>query len=239
MRLGKRLLRARPSRAAAAWLIAAYARFLAATVRWRVLRKDVPDRMLAEGRPVICAFWHGRLLLMPFARPNEVPVDVLISGHADGRLIAGAARRLGLGTVTGSSRRGGVAAFRGLLRALAAGRSVAITPDGPRGPRMRAGGAVIDLARLSGAAIVPVGVAVSRRWIAPSWDRFVVPLPFARGVRVWGEPITVPRAADRTMTETLRAELEARLNALSADADRLAGRAAIEPAPPLPRPRPA
>jgi lysophospholipid acyltransferase (LPLAT)-like uncharacterized protein len=225
-------------RAAAGGAIAAYARLLGATVRWRVLRGDVPDRVLAEGRPVICAFWHGRLLLMPSARPAGFPADVLVSGHADGRLIGVAARRLGIGTVTGSSRRGGLGALRGLLRALAAGRSVAITPDGPRGPRMRAGGAVIGLARLSGAAIVPVGVAVSRRWIAPSWDRFVVPLPFARGVRVWGEPLLVPRGANRRTTEALRAELEDRLNALSAEADRLAGRPAIEPAP-RPRPRPA
>lgn len=212
-------------------LIAFWARLVMTTGRWETMRGEIPARLWDEGQPFIGAFWHGRLLLSPLAWRRGAPVAMLISSHPDGRLIAEATRRLGFATIDGSTRRGGGSALRDLLRALKGGTSVALTPDGPRGPRMRAGGAIIDLARLSGAPIVPAAFAVSRRWVAPSWDRLIVALPFARGVFVWGEPVTVARDAAAPAIEAARAELEARLNALAAEADGVVGQPAIEPAP--------
>jgi hypothetical protein len=231
LRLHQRLLRTRLVQAALGRLIAGWLRLVAATGRWETRRGDIPARFWDEGQPFIGAHWHGRLLMMPFAWRRGAPVAMLISSHPDGRLAAAAARQLGFATIAGSTRRGGTAALRDLLRSLERGTSVAVTPDGPRGPRMRAGGAIIDLARLSGAPIVPAAFGVSRRWVWPSWDRLIVALPFGRGVFVWGEPLTIPRDADACAVEAARHELEARLNALAAEADGLVGQPAIEPAP--------
>lgn len=228
----KRALRSDPVQAALSRIIAAYIRLVRATSRWRTVEGQIPARFWDAGEPFIGAFWHGRLLMMPLSwRPN-VAMSMLISSHADGRLIARTIGHFGLGAIAGSTRRGGGQALRAMLRSLKRGEPVAFTPDGPRGPRMRAQGAIVDLARLSGRPIVAVAYATSRRWLAPSWDRFVVALPFSRGVYVWGEPIHVPREADAAAVEQARRAVEERLNAVSAEADRLVGQRAIEPAPP-------
>ncbi|MEX2649837.1 MAG: lysophospholipid acyltransferase family protein [Alphaproteobacteria bacterium] len=224
-------LRAPSVQALASRMIAGYVRLVKATSRWRTVGAEVPARLWDANQPFIVCFWHGRLLMMPLGWPPGVAVKILISSHADGRLIARVIGRFGLGTITGSTRRGGSEALRAMLRALRRGEPVVLTPDGPRGPRMRADGAIVDLARLSGRPIVPAAFAASRCWIAPSWDRFVVALPFTRGVYVWGEPVAVPRDADAAAIEAARHLVEERLNAATAEADRRVGRAAIEPAP--------
>ena len=146
---------------------------------------------------MIVAFWHNRLAMMPYCWPSRHPFHMLISAHPDGRLIAKTVRHFGIDAVAGSSRRGGREALRGLVRlAEGDGASVGITPDGPRGPRMRAGDGALTLARLSGAAILPAAVSVSRRIVLNTWDRLIIALPFSRGAMVWGDPIVVPRDAD-------------------------------------------
>ena len=132
--------------------------------------------------------------------------------------------------VRGSSTRGGVAALRESLRLLKGGGYVAISPDGPRGPRMRVQPGIIGLARLSGVPIVPLTFAVSRRKVARSWDRFVIALPFGRGVFAWGPPLHVSADAGDAAMEDARRTLEERLNALTAEADRMVGAEPIEPA---------
>lgn len=176
------------------------------------------------GAPVIVAFWHNRLLKMAWCWPKgSAPFDMLISSHADGRLIARTVAHFGIGAVAGSSRRGGAEAMRGLLRAIRAGHSVGITPDGPRGPRYQANDGAVALARLSGAVIVPAAAATSRRKVIGSWDRLLVPLPFSRLAIVWGDPITVARDADAAELAAVRRALEDGLNDASRRADLLAG----------------
>jgi hypothetical protein len=110
-----------------------------------------------------------------------------------------------------------------MLTAIQDGQNVAITPDGPRGPRMRVQAGIILLARLSGVPIIPVTYAVSRCKLASSWDRFVIALPFSRGIYLWGEPIYVARDADEAALEAARLELEQSLNALTEAADKRVG----------------
>jgi lysophospholipid acyltransferase (LPLAT)-like uncharacterized protein len=227
----KRALRSGPAQALLGRLIAGYVHLVRATGRWEAVNQAVLARLWDTNEPAIGAFWHGRMLMIPLLWPRGRPVGILISDHADGRLIARAIGRFGQHAIVGSTTRGGAAAFRMLLRTLAAGVSVAVTPDGPRGPRMRVAGAVIDLARLSGRAIVPVSYACSRRLVMRSWDRFVVPLPFGRGVWIVGEPVRVPRDADAAAVEAARRAVEDRLNAITAEADHRLGAATIEPAP--------
>lgn len=212
------------------WLAALYIRLLRLTGRWRNEGEDTANRLFAEGRPLILAFWHGRLLMMPYAWRHREKVHVLISGHRDGRLIAGAMARFGIPTVTGSTRRGGAGAILKLSRILQEGGVVAITPDGPRGPRMRVSPGIIHLARITGAAILPMTYAASPCRRLASWDRFILPFPFGRGVFLWGAPITVPADADAAAEDAARRRLEERLTMLTDRADAELGLPRTEPA---------
>lgn len=231
MRAPRHLLRNRRLRAIACWLVSLYIRLVHATGRWRVLGNETADRMGDEGRPFILCFWHGRILMMPFAWRRRDQVHMLISGHIDGRLIARTVRQFGIKTVAGSSSKGGGAAIRAMLKILANGGWVGITPDGPRGPRMRAAAGIVKVARMAGVPILPLTFGADRCRTLRSWDRFVVPLPLARGVFIWGAPIEVPRDADPAAQERARRQVEDALNAITAQADRLCGRPAVEPAP--------
>ncbi len=231
MTLAKRILRSGAFQGAASALAALYIRLVHATGRWRVVGAAAPEALWRDGTPFILAFWHGRILMMPYSWPRATPINMLISQHRDGQLIARTVRRFGIASITGSTSHGGPAALRAILRVLKAGQSVGITPDGPRGPRMRAAGGAVDIARLSGVPILPGAFAASRRRVLGSWDRFVLAWPFSRGVYVWGAPIVVPKDADAAAREAARRQLEDGLNAVTAEADRLVGCAAIEPAP--------
>lgn len=217
-------------RRAASWLLARYIRFVYRTGRWTTRGGEIPARLWDRGEPFICALWHGRLLMICCTWRRGAAFSMLASQHRDGDIIAGAIAHFGLKSVRGSSRRGGSAAFRTMVKLLAAGEYAGITPDGPRGPAMRSNEGVIALARLSRAPIVAVSYSTSRRRLLGTWDRFLVPLPFASGVFVWGEALVVPRDADAAACEAAREELEARLNAVTAEADRLCGQTPLVPA---------
>jgi lysophospholipid acyltransferase (LPLAT)-like uncharacterized protein len=177
-----------------------------------------PESCLARGERVICAFWHGRLLMMPFAYPGQ-RVVILISQHRDGEYISRIARALGFQVIRGSATRGGVRALRQIIRALKEGLNLVITPDGPRGPRAKVKSGVIELARLTGAPIVPVSFSAVRRRFLKSWDAFLLPLPFSRAVYIWGEPIYVEPTATREEVAKYQGILAERLDLLTMEAD--------------------
>lgn len=211
-----------------------YIRLVFRTVRWERRGFEAAQRLVADGRPFIHCFWHGRLGLAMCARLPGARYAALVSPHRDGRLIAATLRRFGIRIVDGSSFRSGLTAFVRCLEALQGGEILGVTPDGPRGPRMRAAAGVIELARRSGAPILPLSWSTSRRRVLASWDRFVVPLPFGRGVMIVGEPLEVASTAGPESVEGDRRELERRLNSITAEADRLMGQSCIEPAPEIP-----
>jgi lysophospholipid acyltransferase (LPLAT)-like uncharacterized protein len=234
----KKFLRSDILRRVLCWLAAGYLRFAHATSRWTIVGGDVPDRLLRDGRSFIVAFWHNRLLMMPYAWMRPVPFRMLISQHRDGQLIARTVAYFGIDTIAGSTSRGGVGALRALVKALREGACVGITPDGPRGPRMRASDGIVNIARLAGAPVLPATYAVSRRRVLDTWDRLLVPLPFAHGVIAWSEPIEMPRDLDDAGVAAMRRRIEDALIAVTAEADRRCGQAAIEPAPPVEEARP-
>jgi lysophospholipid acyltransferase (LPLAT)-like uncharacterized protein len=118
-----------------------------------------------------------------------------------------------------------------MVRALKRGEYMGITPDGPRGPRMRATPGAATAARLSGAVLLPVSYSATRRRVLGSWDRFVVPLPFSRGIIRVGAPIEVPRDTDDAGLEAVRQKLEVDLINLTMALDSELGVAPVEPAP--------
>jgi lysophospholipid acyltransferase (LPLAT)-like uncharacterized protein len=169
--------------------------------------------------PAIFAFWHGQHLMTPFIKNKaSYRAKVLISLHRDGEYNAIAAERLRIETVRGSGdhgsafhRKGGVGAFKEMVRALADNYNVAMTADVPKRSRV-AGLGIIMLARESGRPIMPFAMATSRFIRLNNWDRTTINLPFGRGALVGIEEITVPPDADAATMENLRQQLEANLN---------------------------
>lgn len=189
-------------------------------VRLKRLHVERETRALVDHKSVVYAFWHGRGWLVA-GRAGRRGSAVLISLSEDGDVMARAATRLGLHPVRGSSSRRGRESLAEMTRELAEGRSAAITPDGPRGPRHHAQIGAVVLAARSGKPIVPMGIAAHPAWEMKSWDSFQIPRPGARAVVVYGEPIEVPAVED---LEPWRVQLEAALNAAEAEADREVGR---------------
>lgn len=208
-------------------LTATLVRVLGATLRVGITGADALRPHWAARRPLIYAVWHGGILMVPWlnARLRRThgarPVTVLVSRSRDGELVARFIRRFGLDAVRGSSSRGGVAAARALVSRIEHGEDVAVIPDGPRGPRCRLRPGVVALAALTGAPIVPLGVAARPARRLGSWDEFMIPLPFARCALVLGAPVAIPRGADRARAGQ---DVERSLEAASAAADRLVAR---------------
>ena len=202
------------------------------TVRWQ-RRIDPETRALLEaGKPVIICYWHGRMFYLAGAwrkRPNKL--GFLNSAHRDGRLIGRALERVGYTTVLGSSRRGGAAALREMSRLLRAGMPMAITPDGPKGPRMRAKAGAVKAAQITGVPLVAFTGSAAPRKLFKTWDRFCLPLPLARAPVYWGPPIYVPRDADAETLESCRRAVEESLNSLTNEAERSLGQEETQAAP--------
>lgn len=237
--MGKSFLKSGPVQAVIGTLLGGYMGFVGATTRFERLGLEHIEPIRDGGQGLIGAIWHGRIMLSPAMWPRGAqPAKVLISRSGEGDAIARAAAVNGIGAVRGSSlnmkkrekSKGALSGFREMVRHIRGGGCMAIMPDGPRGPRMRIGAGPLMIAQMSGAPIVPATWSV--RWAKAfnSWDRFLLPLPFGRGVIAYGAPITVPEDADADRLEELRAELEARLIALTQDVDRRCGRVPVEPA---------
>jgi len=173
--------------------------FLVNTIGWQVAGKpynpDDPQRNLY-------AFWHARMLMIPRLSRGVWHGYMLISSHRDGGFIADTMHLLGIETVRGSSTRGGARAMLQMLRAVKSeNRHLAITPDGPKGPREKVQKGTVQLAMKAELPIVPVCYATRRQWRINSWDHFYLPQPFTRGVFVFGEPVVV--SADEDMDEAI------------------------------------
>ncbi len=230
MRLYKRVFETNWAQKAVSFLAASYLRFVRATGSWEVRNWENIQRLLDADQPVILCFWHSRLIANAFGWKSDKALHMLSTPHRDGKLAAMTYNRLGVKTVWGSTRKGGSGAVRGLLKVLKGGGVIAITPDGPRGPRQRMNKSAIDIARMAGATLVPITNTMTRAKMLNTWDQMLVPLPFAKGLFVVGEPLAVPKRADDAVYEEIRIEMERRLNAIMTEADRETGIDTPEPA---------
>lgn len=238
MNLGKRILDNSFAQSALGWLVVKYLRFVIATTKWDVLNIEVKEKIIEDNVAAIAVAWHGRVGMLYGSFEMPETVYVLVSQNRDGNLSARIMTAFGFNTIRGSAaavgkkkKKNTLGATRAMMKVLKAGGRLFITPDGPRGPRMRAGDGVIGLARLTGVPIYPITYSVRRRIIAKTWDRFIFPLPFNRGVFIWGRPISVARDIDQETQERIRLQIEQQLNEMTREADERVGQLAIEPAP--------
>jgi lysophospholipid acyltransferase (LPLAT)-like uncharacterized protein len=202
-------------------------RLLDWTWRYRETGGERLEAALADPRPTIVAFLHGRTftLLRHFTRPGRRWVS-MCSKSLDGEAMARIEERLGLDVVRGSSGRDGLQAVQEMIRRVrrAPGTGAALAVDGSRGPRGRVQGGIVRLARWTGGTILPITASARPAWIFHrAWDRTLLPLPFARVEVAYGAPIEVPGDLDAAGAETLRRLVEERLVALQGQADAASG----------------
>jgi lysophospholipid acyltransferase (LPLAT)-like uncharacterized protein len=206
------------------WFISGYISFVFKTTRWKFLNEAIPQAYWKEGKPFMLCFWHNRLALMTFIWPKSHPLYMMISSHPDGQIISNTVGRYGIKTVVMSSKNG-TEGIRNAMRFVKSGASLGITPDGPRGPRFQADKGALSLARMAKIDLIPASYSTTRRKILKSWDRLVVPLPFGRGVFMWGQPICLK---DINLKESHKI-FETALTDLTNHTDALCGHSAIPP----------
>lgn len=192
-------------------------------VRWISGREKV-ERLGADSDPVILSLWHNRLMFVCsclFGRLRKgFRITIMISQSKDGELGTRLAEDVGIDVVRGSASRGGTQGLRGLLRAVVKKRnSVYLLPDGSKGPIYEVKAGAIVLSKMTQAPILPISWSADRYWRLKSWDRMIIPKPFARIAVSVGESITVERKIDEAEQEMYRIQLQDSLSSLRAETD--------------------
>jgi len=179
------------------------------------------DKLPVESKAIYCG-WHGRSITFAnFFRKRGW--WVIISHSSDGEIQRRIFERFGYQIIRGSTGRGGERALVEAIRVLRDGGTMAMTPDGPRGPSGVVQGGVMKMAEKSGAALVPVGISARPRVLVKSWDRYMIPSPLARCVIMFGEPLYVPDKASKEQVEEVRLKLESEIHRVQAEAERRLG----------------
>ncbi len=200
-------------------LAGAFIRSLRATLRVQRLHQDRYEILRARGVPILFALWHGRMFLSILEHRGQ-GIATMASQSADGEIIARWLERNGYHATRGSSTHGGGQALRELVRHVRAGGHAALTVDGPRGPAREVQPGIVQLAKLTGGWILPITSSSSRPRFLASWDRYLLPLPFSRGVVAYGDPFPIP--TELPDEEAARRIAEA-LDAATSEADAAAG----------------
>ncbi len=185
--------------------------------------KEIPDgysqNLERQGKHAIYVFWHAHMLLPAYVG-RQRNVKVLISQHRDGEYISQVVQRLGYGVARGSTTRGGAKALLRMIKKIKEeSMSLAITPDGPKGPRFVVQSGAILLGQKTQYPIIPVMIYLAKYWELPSWDRFCIPKPFSKARIFYGDPIIVPPKLEKSDVEEYRASLERALVKLGNEAE--------------------
>lgn len=220
--------------------IGLYLLLVGVTTRWKKVNRSAIEPFFRGESALIGCIWHGRFTLvhkMWAFGPGIPKAKMLISQSREGGVVAHTSRTVGAEVIRGSAakgakQKGGVEALRAMARHMEGGGVICMTPDGPRGPRMRVKKGPVQLAKIAGVPLIAVTWSTSARIVFDSWDSFVLPLPFGRGALIWSDPIAppAPDASDAEI-EAVRANLEQEMIRIAAEADRLAGVDVIAPAP--------
>lgn len=188
------------------------------TLRFELINAEPVIEGKQKGQNYIFAFWHNQFFVMPYfyqLKLSRFSISVLTSLSRDGEYISRVIEKFGFKAIRGSTARGGEIAIRLLLRQLQEGNDIAVTPDGPRGPRNQVKPGIITLAQLSGCSIIPVGYKVLHKKVLNTWDKFIIPYPFSPGKFIVGNPISIPRDISDTQKEEARIKLQELLLGIS------------------------
>ncbi|MEJ5250563.1 MAG: lysophospholipid acyltransferase family protein [Chthonomonadetes bacterium] len=203
-----------------AFIVWSIARAIGLTLRLKVLNFEQVLERAQQGKGAVLVTWHGRSL---------IPANVfkgrgfwaIISLSRDGEIQNHIFRRFGFRIIRGSTGRGGIRAALEAARRVSEGGILAFTPDGPRGPSRQVQPGALFIAQKSGCPVIPAGVAAYPCKFLPTWDSYMIPLPFARGVFIFGEPVEIPDGISEQEFERLRQKVEQDINRLEAQAEQM------------------
>lgn len=192
-----------------------YVRFTAFTTRWEKRGLDVFYDNIKKHSGVIFIGWHGRMAVSPYFWNKTSKLSALVSPHHDGQLIAGLLKRFGIDIILGSSNQNARRAAVDLLHELKTNNSIAIIPDGPRGPSLTMSMSPIYYAKTTGKPIIGMVYSVAHaKIIEKSWDRMLVPLPFQKGIISVTKPFFVKKNSTKEELEEMRQHIENEMNKL-------------------------
>ena len=185
------------------------------SIRWEYLVENKKSNILNSNEEYIFCCWHNKLFLGPHLLPRNRVINALQSSHSDGMVTSLAFKYLGMNVILGSSKKGGMKAFRKMVKCIKSGQSVAITPDGPKGPKEKVKEGIIKLAQITETSIIPLVWTTNKFKLINSWDNFVIPYPFSKGVYSFGKPIYVKKQINEYELETARQNLENEIKRLT------------------------
>ena len=172
---------------------------------------DSPKKYWQNEKPFILAFWHGQLMTFSYTWKINKKLNILASSHSDGRFGASIARYFKLNNIPISSD-GNNLSLRPIFKILNSNNYIAITPDGPRGPKEKVSEGIIKIAKISKVPIIPVGFGSSKNFCLKSWDSFLITLPFSKCRIVWGDSITIPENLEDQEIATYKKIIEEKIN---------------------------
>lgn len=189
------------------------------TIFWKIQGIENGNKIES---PVVIAFFHGRMMMLPYfyntLRPNK-KIKMIVSNHFDGELVGKIVSYIGIDVLKGSSTRGGVKLLKEIMGIK--DFDIGITPDGPKGPAEKVKNGVIYISKITGFPILPVTYSVKKKKILNSWDKFIIPKPFTKGLFLCGEPLYIPKDVDDKALDNYSQLLEERLKKLNKIADEL------------------
>ena len=215
MRILKRFSKTKYGQKSIGFLFYLITKFICFSIKWKCYDEDQKSNIFNNKNQYIFCCWHNRLFLGPHLLPRNRIINALQSSHSDGMITSIAFKYLGMNVILGSSMKGGMQAFRKMVKCIKNGESVAITPDGPKGPKETVKEGVIKLAQITGIPIVPLVWSTKKFKIIDSWDNFVIPFPFSKGIYTFGKPIYVDKKISQNNFEILRLEVESEIKRLT------------------------
>ena len=185
------------------------------SIRWEYFEQSKKSKIFDNKHKYIFCCWHNKLFLGPHLLPRNRVINALQSSHSDGMITSLAFQYLGMNVILGSSKKGGMQAFRKMVKCLQLGESIAITPDGPKGPKEKVKEGIIKLAQMTNTPIIPLVWATRKYKIINSWDNFVLPYPFSKGIYSFGKPIHIEKKININKFELERQNLENEIKRLT------------------------
>ncbi|MDC6447613.1 lysophospholipid acyltransferase family protein [Alphaproteobacteria bacterium] len=172
---------------------------------------EIPKFYWNNNKPFILAFWHSQLMMIGYCWKADTRINILASGHSDGRFGAILGRYFKLNNIQISSAEKSIS-LKPIFRLLKNSDYIGITPDGPRGPNQKVSEGIIKISKTTQVPIIPIGFASSKFKKLKSWDSFLITKPFSKCAFVWGESINIPKNCNDKEIEQFKKKLEDKIN---------------------------
>ena len=215
MRILKRFSKTSAGQKIIGFLFYFITKLVSISIRWEYFEQSKKSKIFDNRYKYIFCCWHNKLFLGPHLLPRNRVINALQSSHSDGMITSLVFQYLGINVILGSSKKGGIQAFRKMVKRLKLGESIAITPDGPKGPKEKVKDGIIKLAQMTNTPIIPLVWATRKFKIMDSWDNFVLPYPFTKGIYSFGKPIYINKKININSFELARENLENEIKRLT------------------------